>query len=131
MRHLDRIRAYALSLPYATEDMPFGPEVLVFRVLGKIFLLVWLDEGEEGPYAVKCEPDFGEELRVRFPVLQPAYHMNKRHWMQFRLGTGAPSSELITQLIQHSYYCVVQKLPTRRKILHPEVFTVDRPPYSF
>ena len=30
--NLEELREYCLSLPYVTEDMPFGEDVLVFRI---------------------------------------------------------------------------------------------------
>ena len=37
---LTSLRAFLLSLPGATEDTPFGPEILVYRIAGKMFALV-------------------------------------------------------------------------------------------
>ena len=34
------IRDYLLSKPEAEEDYPFGPEVMVFKVKGKMFALL-------------------------------------------------------------------------------------------
>ena len=41
--NIESIRTYCLSLPLVTEDMPFDDTTVVFRVLGKIFLLLDLD----------------------------------------------------------------------------------------
>jgi predicted DNA-binding protein (MmcQ/YjbR family) len=41
---LAQFREYCLSKPCATEGMPFGPDVLVFKVSGKMFALAALDE---------------------------------------------------------------------------------------
>ncbi len=35
--NIEQIREYCLSLPYATEDMPFGEDYLVIRICDKIF----------------------------------------------------------------------------------------------
>ena len=61
---LAEFREYCLSKPEATEGTPFGPDVLVFKVRGKMFALAALDEV---PVRVnlKCEPDLALELRDR------------------------------------------------------------------
>ncbi len=41
---LTQFREYCLSKPRATEGTPFGPDVLVFKVGGKMFALAALDE---------------------------------------------------------------------------------------
>ena len=39
---IDDWRAFCLSMPAAIEDMPFGPEFLVYKVAGKVFvILAW------------------------------------------------------------------------------------------
>ncbi len=39
----EQLRDYCLSKPLTEEGLPFGPNVLVFKVNGKIFLLTSLD----------------------------------------------------------------------------------------
>ena len=36
--NIEQVRTYTLSLPGVTEDMPFGDDVVTFRIEGKIFL---------------------------------------------------------------------------------------------
>lgn len=59
--NIESIRTYCLSLPLVTEDMPFDDTTVVFRVLGKIFLLLDLDRPEW--VSMKCDADFAIELR--------------------------------------------------------------------
>jgi len=98
-----------LSKPDATEGTPFGPDVLVFKVRGKMFALAALDEV---PVRVnlKCEPDLALELRDRYEQVTPGYHMNKKHWNTVEIGTGIPEVEL-RSMIDHSYQLVVKGLP--------------------
>ena len=42
--HPEDVREYCLSKPGATEELPFGPDTLVFKVMGKIFALMGLDQ---------------------------------------------------------------------------------------
>lgn len=101
--HLDELRDHCLGLPEVTEDMPFGPDVLVFRFQGKMFALVSLD-GES--VNLKCDPERALELRDEHPdLITPGYHMNKRHWNTVALRGRLPT-ELVRDLVNHSYALV-------------------------
>jgi predicted DNA-binding protein (MmcQ/YjbR family) len=107
--HIDVFREYCLTKPGATEGMPFGEGVLVFKVETKMFALISLDEVP--PTAnLKCDPDRALELRDRYEEVQPGYHMNKRHWNTIELSGGIPPAEL-RKMIDHSYELVVASLP--------------------
>lgn len=104
------MREFALTLPGATEDMPYGPDWLIFRIEGKIFLHIWL-ESPEPSCAVKLEPPMGQELRERFNGVRPAYHLNKMHWNDVFLKTI--DEHFVKEWIEHSYLLVRSKLPKR------------------
>jgi len=113
---LAQFREYCLSKPRATEATPFGPDVLVFKVRGKMFALAAL---EEVPTTVnlKCEPDLALELRDRYEQVRPGYHMNKKHWNTVEIESGIPDAE-VREMIDHSYELVTQSLSKaeRKKI---------------
>jgi predicted DNA-binding protein (MmcQ/YjbR family) len=106
---LAQFREYCLSKPRATEGTPFGPDVLVFKVRGKMFALAAL---EEVPTTVnlKCEPDLALELRDRYEQVRPGYHMNKKHWNTVEIESGIPDAE-VRRMIDHSYQLVIKSLP--------------------
>ena len=104
----ESIRDYCLSLPLATEDFPFDETTLAFRVLGKIFAMIDLDDTEW--FVLKCNPDYAVELRDKYPEIKGAWHMNKKHWNQINLS-GELQDDLIQRLIRHSYAEVVRKIP--------------------
>jgi predicted DNA-binding protein (MmcQ/YjbR family) len=110
---LELFREYCLRKPGATEDMPFGGDVLVFRVGGKMFALAPLDE-VPATANLKCDPDLALELRDRYEQVRPGYHMNKRHWNTVEIESGIPDVEL-RKMIDHSYELVVGKLTTKRE----------------
>ena len=58
-----QLRAACLALPGAAEEFPFGDEVSVFKVGGKMFAASALD-GEPLQLSVKCEPDLAVQLRA-------------------------------------------------------------------
>lgn len=115
--NVETVREYCLSLPLATEDMPFGEETLVFRVSGKIFALIDLDDPSW--FCLKCEPDYAVELRETYREIKPAWHMNKKYWNQVDLFASLDDT-LIASLIRHSYRQVVAKLPRKWRAAHPE-----------
>lgn len=102
----ERFRAYCLAKPNATESTPFGPDNVVFKVGGKMFALLALEEVP--PRAnLKCDPDLALELRDRYDDVQPGYHMNKKHWNTVVLEGEIPAAELRT-MIDHSYELVAR-----------------------
>ena len=113
---IESLRLYCLSLKAATEDMPFGEDTLVFRVMNKIFALSGLDT-EGCRVNLKCDPDYAVELREQYPDIMPGYHMNKKHWNTVNCENEL-EDKLIKSLISHSYDLIVKSLPkAQREIL--------------
>jgi predicted DNA-binding protein (MmcQ/YjbR family) len=110
--NIEQIREYCLSLPGVTEDMPFGVDTLVFRVMNKIFALVNLDG--ETRINLKCDPARAIELREEYPSIIPGYHMNKEHWNTLIMD-GRLKRELIISLIDHSFKLIAESLPKAKK----------------
>ena len=106
---LAELREYCLTKPDATEGTPFGPDVLVFKVSGKMFALAGLDEVPT-TVNLKCDPDLALDLRDRYEQVRPGYHMNKKHWNTVEIDGGVPAVEL-RRMIDHSYELVVKSLP--------------------
>lgn len=107
---LESIRQYALQKPEVTESFPFGESTLVFKVLGKMFLLMSL----EGDFTIcaKCDPEQAIILREQFPFVQPGYHMNKQYWNTIAIDSPINDFQ-IRSWIDHSYEEVVKKLPQK------------------
>ena len=99
--------------PGSAEDYPFGDEVAVFKVAGRMFALVSLGP-PPGSVSLKCDPDFAAALRDRYAAITPGYHLNKRHWNTVALDGSVPDEELL-DLIDHSYELVVARLPRARR----------------
>lgn len=99
--NIESLREYCLSKADSEESLPFGPDTLVYKVNGKIFLLTGLDE-EQLSFNVKCDPDKALELREEFSCVRPGYHMNKKHWNTVVVD-GSVSSKQLKEWIDHSY----------------------------
>src|SRR6478736_10407995 len=104
---IETLREYCLSKPGAEETLPFGPSTLVFKVGGKAFLLVGLDE-EQLSFNVKCDPDKAVELREEYACVLPGYHMNKKHWNTIVVD-GTVSTKQLKEWIDWSYELVSSK----------------------
>ncbi len=104
----DRVILECGAKPGSVEDYPFGDEVAVFKVAGKMFALVSLDS-RPGSVSLKCDPELAAGLRARYSVITAGYHLNKRHWNTITLDGSVPEDELL-DLIDHSYELVVAGL---------------------
>lgn len=105
----DDVLAICLGLPAAEETYPFGEEVAVIKVGGRMFALVPLSEGP-GSINLKCDPARALELREAYAGIRPGYHQNKRHWNTVDLD-GAVEEDVVRGLIEDSYDLVVWGLP--------------------
>jgi predicted DNA-binding protein (MmcQ/YjbR family) len=102
--NIEELRDYCISRPGAEESLPFGPDTLVFKVKGKIFLLTSLDTFPL-QFNVKCDPETAIELREQYACITPGYHMNKKHWNTILID-GTLSIQQLHQFIDHSYNLV-------------------------
>jgi predicted DNA-binding protein (MmcQ/YjbR family) len=106
--NIEQLREYALSKPGTEETLPFGPDTLVYKVNGKMFLLAGLDN-DPLQFNVKCNPDTAVELREQYPdTVLPGYHMNKKHWNTIVVD-GVLTVKQLKQLIDDSYLLVKKK----------------------
>ena len=104
----DQMIAACGAKPGAEEDYPFGDQVAVFKVAGRMFALVSLGPAP-GSVSLKCDPEFATHLRARYAAITAGYHLNKRHWNTVTLDGSVPGDELL-ELIDHSYDLVVARL---------------------
>ena len=105
---IDELREYCLSKKGVEECLPFGPETLVYKVMGKVFLLTGL-ESEPVQFNAKCDPEKALELRENYSCVIPGYHMNKKHWNTI-ICDGSANNKLIKQWIDDSYQLVSDSL---------------------
>lgn len=105
---LAEIREYCLSKKGVTENFPFDEETLVFKVMGKMFLLTNINEATIA-VNLKCQPDLAIELREKYDSVQPGYHMNKKLWNTVTYD-GSFSQTAFYEMIDHSYEEVVKGL---------------------
>jgi predicted DNA-binding protein (MmcQ/YjbR family) len=103
--HVELVRDFCLTFDSVEECQPFGPAHLVYKIKGKMFLLLSLDE-QPPRVNVKTDPDRSVELREAYPDnILPGYHMNKKHWNTLVLNARL-SPTLVQDLIKESYTLV-------------------------
>lgn len=109
---LEQIYAHCMAKKAVTEGFPFGEGVLVFKVAGKMFCLLAI---EEIPLRVslKCDPERAIQLRERYASVIPGYHMNKMLWNTIIMEGEVPDREFFSW-IDDSYDLIVASL-TRKK----------------
>ncbi len=113
MEILEQIRKYVLSKKFVEECMPFDESTLVYKIGGKMFLLMSLDQNPLR-INVKTAPEHSQVLREQYPQITPGYHMNKKHWNSLIIDGFLPP-DLIFSLIDESYDLVFKKLPAKIK----------------
>lgn len=109
---IEEIRTYCLEKKAVTEDFPFDLETLVFKVGGKMFLLISLEK-QPVNFSAKANPEWSEELREKYPQIEGAFHMNKTHWNSVTCEGLKPN--LIFKLIDHSYDLVFKSLTKKMR----------------
>ncbi len=111
--NIEEFRDYCLIKPGTTEETPFGPDTLVFKVMGKMYALTGIESFEF--INLKCDPEYAIELREQYDgSIRPGYHMNKKQWNSVDTDGSVPDN-LIKQLIDDSYDLIAAKLPKKVK----------------
>ncbi|GAA0293504.1 MmcQ/YjbR family DNA-binding protein [Psychrosphaera haliotis] len=114
------VQNYLLSKPHTALDFPFGKDVSVFKVKGKMFATLALgkiskqalqsdDDKQSWWLNLKCDPDEALMLRDIFPSVIPGYHMNKKLWNTVILDGSIPQGE-IERMMDNSFMLVVNKM---------------------
>ncbi|MEM9480682.1 MAG: MmcQ/YjbR family DNA-binding protein [Verrucomicrobiota bacterium] len=111
----DELREYLLSKKATTEEQPFGPDVLVYKIAGKMFATLGFDDKDGmGRTNLKCDPERAIDLRGEHDAIEPGYHMNKKHWNTLVLD-GSLSPALVRELVDHSWDLVVAGMPKKAR----------------
>lgn len=113
MEQFDWVQHFCESKPMVTSEFPFDQATIVWKVAGKIFCIGNINQFTH--IALKCEPEKAQKLREEYPQISGAYHMSKVHWNDVYFD--GLHELLISELINHSYEIVVQKLPKKTREL--------------
>lgn len=113
--NIEEVRDACLKIKGAKETFPFGEDVLVYKVMDKMFAYFALDS-KDGEFwlNLKCDPERAIDLREHYEGVRPGYHSSKKHWNTIVMDSDVPES-LIIELIQHSVDEVIKKLPKKKQ----------------
>jgi predicted DNA-binding protein (MmcQ/YjbR family) len=103
----EALRTYALSLPGAVEEFPWGDRVV--KVNKKIF--VFLGRAEDGPFGMSVKLPVSGEAALGLPYATPtAYGLGKAGWVSLRFSPGdRPDVAPLRRYIEESYRAVAPK----------------------
>lgn len=107
------LRTHCLGKTAVVEEFPFGEEVAVYKVMGRIFALIPV-ESNPPRISLKCDPVLAEMLRETYPTVTPGYHLNKRLWNSIEVDGSIPDDEVV-EMIDHSYEQVLKGLSKKQR----------------
>jgi len=110
------LREYALSLPEATEDFPWGERVA--KVKGKVFVFLGTDPVPGGPMGLSVKlPESGQDA-LDLPFAKPTgYGLGKSGWVSATFGAkDRPPLEILRGWIKESYCAVAP----RKLVVEPD-----------
>jgi len=113
----DLARTTALALPDVSHGRPFTPGLDVYKVAGRVFLII-TDDPDEQIITVKCEPEHARALERGHASITPGRYLDKRHWITLGPGQGI-TKRLVNDAVEHSYDLVVDGLPPSRRPPRP------------
>ncbi|MFC4505983.1 MULTISPECIES: MmcQ/YjbR family DNA-binding protein [Streptomyces] len=111
----DAARQAALALPDVSHGYPFTPGLDVYKVAGKVFLIVTdivTDDPDDRIITVKCEPEHARAHVRGYASITPGRYLDKRHWISLGPGPGI-TERLVTDAVEDSYDLVAERLPRR------------------
>ena len=114
--NIEELRECCLAIKNAEEGMPYGHDVLVYKIMNKVFAFFSLYPKDGEHFVVlKCDPEKSEELRDRYKGVTKGYYTGQTlAWNSVYIEKDVPN-ELIRALIGHSAEEVVRKLPKKKR----------------
>lgn len=111
---VDEALEYCDSLKCAESEFKESWESYVIKISGKVFAII--PENYDSKYYImlKCDPEEAVLLREKYKDVNPAFHMNKKHWNMILLKGDVPEAE-IKREITNSYNLVFSKLTREQK----------------
>ncbi|WP_309131572.1 MmcQ/YjbR family DNA-binding protein [Brevibacterium sp.] len=100
------------GLPGTSAGYPFTEHLRVWKVSGKVFLIVTEDDPDLEIITVKIDPDEGDELRRNHEAITRGHYLDKEHWISIGAGTGITKA-VVEDLVRGSYDLAAEQLPVK------------------
>ena len=110
---IEQIRKFCLSLPYTTERVQWGNDLL-FCIGNKMFAVAGMDAKYPTKLSFKCTPEKFAELVERDGIV-PAPYVARYHWVALEEWDAIPQREL-KELLKNAYQLVHDKLPKKVRV---------------
>ncbi|MET9835513.1 MmcQ/YjbR family DNA-binding protein [Streptomyces sp. NPDC006385] len=110
LKKWEKVRDFALGLPGATEDFPWGETVA--KVNKKVFVFLGVDDGSHPlGITVKLTDESAHAHALTCPGAEPAgYGLGRSGWVSIPLEHhGAPAAELLCDWVEESYRTIAPK----------------------
>lgn len=114
--NIEEFRDYCLLKKGASESFPFNQDILVFKVMEKMFAYGTLSP-KDGKIRMnlKCNPGLSIELRDKYAGIVRGDHTQGLMWNSVYLESDVPDS-VIKQLVDNSLEEVIKKLSKKKQI---------------
>ncbi|AJT62932.3 hypothetical protein T261_1246 [Streptomyces lydicus] len=105
----ERVRTFALGLPGAVEEFPWGESVI--KVNKKVFVFLGVEDGSQPGITVKLRDPEAHAHALTSPGAEPAgYGLGKAGWVRIPLAErAAPAAELLCDWTEESYRVIAPK----------------------
>jgi predicted DNA-binding protein (MmcQ/YjbR family) len=110
LKKWQKVRGFALGLPGAAEEFPWGETVA--KVNGKVFVFLGLDDGSHPMgVTVKLKDEAVHAHALTSPGAEPAgYGLGRAGWVRVPLEErGAPAVGLLCDWVEESYRVIAPK----------------------
>ncbi|MFJ3617130.1 MmcQ/YjbR family DNA-binding protein [Streptomyces iakyrus] len=110
LKKWEKVRAFALGLPDAVEEFPWGESVA--KVNGKVFVFLGVQDGSYPlGVTVKLKDETAHAHALACPGAEPAgYGLGKAGWVYVPLEQqGAPVAEVLCDWVEESYRVIAPK----------------------
>ncbi|MGI5366109.1 dGTPase [Streptomyces sp. A244] len=110
LKKWEKVRAFALGLPDAVEEFPWGESVA--KVNRKVFVFLGVQDGSYPlGVTVKLKDETAHAHALACPGAEPAgYGLGKAGWVYVPLEQqGAPAAEVLCDWVEESYRVIAPK----------------------
>ena len=110
LKKWEKVREFALGLPGAAEEFPWGESVA--KVNKKVFVFLGVADGSYPlGVTVKLKDEVAHAHALSSPGAEPAgYGLGKAGWVRVPLEEkGAPAAELLCDWVEESYRVIAPK----------------------
>lgn len=114
--NIEDLRNHCLAIKNAEECTPFGEDIMVYKVMNKMFAFFSLIPKRAEYFVVlKCDPEKTAELRETYQGITKGFYTGDTlTWNSVYIQKDVPD-KLIAELIEHSVEEVIKKLPKKKQ----------------